>query len=157
CSPPSSRRSTANTPKNAIGLERGLQPDWLNDAAKGFLPGPNDRRQTVFESESLPVQVPSPEYLLAMKLHASRDERDPQDPDGRPDCCSVPQGHEAPGLGAARAIPPGRPPSRPSNPAQKRACRHFGARFGAGPGVARGLIRPGRVGFHASQPARLNG
>jgi hypothetical protein len=27
----------------------------------------------------------------------------------------------------------------------------------AGRGVARGLIRPGRVGFHASQPARLNG
>jgi hypothetical protein len=33
----------------------------------------------VFESESLLVQVPSPEYLLAMKLHASRDERDLED------------------------------------------------------------------------------
>lgn len=33
----------------------------------------------MFESESLLVQVPSPGYLLAMKLHASRDERDLDD------------------------------------------------------------------------------
>ncbi len=33
----------------------------------------------MFESESLLVQVPSPEYLLAMKLHASRDDRDVDD------------------------------------------------------------------------------
>ncbi len=33
----------------------------------------------MFESESLLVQVASPEYLLAMKLHASRDERDLDD------------------------------------------------------------------------------
>ncbi len=32
-----------------------------------------------FESESLLVQVASPEYLLAMKLHASRDDRDLDD------------------------------------------------------------------------------
>lgn len=57
----------------------GLEPDWLNDAAKGFLPGNDDDPRTVFESESLLVQIPSPEYLLAMKLHASRDERDLDD------------------------------------------------------------------------------
>lgn len=57
----------------------GLEPDWLNDAAKGFLPGADKHPQTVFESESLLVQVPSPEYLLAMKLHASRDNRDLDD------------------------------------------------------------------------------
>lgn len=57
----------------------GLEPDWLNDAAKGFLPGPDEHPRTVFESESLLVQVPSPEYLLAMKLHASRDDRDLDD------------------------------------------------------------------------------
>lgn len=57
----------------------GLEPDWLNDAAKGFLPGADEHPRTVFESESLLVQVPSPEYLLAMKLHASRDERDLDD------------------------------------------------------------------------------
>lgn len=57
----------------------GLEPDWLNDAAKGFLPGADENPRTVFESESLLVQVASPEYLLAMKLHASRDERDLDD------------------------------------------------------------------------------
>lgn len=57
----------------------GLEPDWLNDAAKGFLPGADEHPQTVFESESLLVRVPSPEYLLAMKLHASRDDRDLDD------------------------------------------------------------------------------
>ncbi|MBX7068734.1 MAG: hypothetical protein K1X38_05050 [Microthrixaceae bacterium] len=63
----------------AIAADHGLEPDWLNDAAKGFLPGQDDRPVTVFESESLLVQVASPEYLLAMKLHASRDERDLDD------------------------------------------------------------------------------
>ncbi|HEX4402089.1 MAG TPA: DUF6036 family nucleotidyltransferase [Galbitalea sp.] len=63
----------------AIGAARGLEPDWLNDAAKGFLPGQDEHPSTVFESESLLVQVASPEYLLAMKLHASRDERDLDD------------------------------------------------------------------------------
>lgn len=56
-----------------------LEPDWLNDAAKGFLPGADEHPRTVFESESLLVQVPSPEYMLAMKLHASRDDRDLDD------------------------------------------------------------------------------
>ncbi len=62
-----------------IGAARGLEPDWLNDAAKGFLPGQDEHPATVFESESLLVQIASPEYLLAMKLHASRDERDLND------------------------------------------------------------------------------
>jgi len=63
----------------AIAAEHGLEPDWLNDAAKGFLPGQDEHPVTVFESEALLVQVASPEYLLAMKLHASRDERDLDD------------------------------------------------------------------------------
>lgn len=57
----------------------GLEPDWLNDAAKGFLPGTDEHPRTVFESKSLLVQVPSPQYMLALKLHASRDERDLHD------------------------------------------------------------------------------
>jgi hypothetical protein len=62
-----------------IAADHGLEPDWLNDAAKGFLPGNDDNPVTVFESENLLVQVPSACYLLAMKLHASRDERDLND------------------------------------------------------------------------------
>lgn len=62
-----------------MSIAHGLEPDWLNDAAKGFLPGDDVSPRTVFESESLLAQVPSPQYLLAMKLHASRDERDLDD------------------------------------------------------------------------------
>lgn len=60
----------------AIAERNGLEPDWLNDGAKGFMPEAHEGSRTVFESESLLVQVPPPEYLLAMKLRASRDERD---------------------------------------------------------------------------------
>lgn len=63
----------------AIAERHGLEPDWLNDAVKGFLPTADTRPRTVFESDSLLVQVPSPEYLLAMKLHASRGNRDLND------------------------------------------------------------------------------
>lgn len=62
-----------------ISSAHGLEPDWLNDAVKGFLPGDDAQPVTVFESTSLLVQVPSAEYLLAMKLVASRDERDLDD------------------------------------------------------------------------------
>jgi hypothetical protein len=62
-----------------IASARGLEPDWLNDAAKGFLPGNDTDPHVVYESESLFVQVPSPRYMLAMKLHASRDQRDIDD------------------------------------------------------------------------------
>lgn len=62
-----------------LSAAHGLEPDWINDAVKGFMPGQDDSPRTVFESESLLVQVPSPQYLLAMKLHAARDERDLND------------------------------------------------------------------------------
>ncbi len=62
-----------------IAQERGLEDDWLNDAAKGFLPGNDDDPVTVFESDNLLVQVPSAEYLLAMKIHASRSDADLDD------------------------------------------------------------------------------
>lgn len=62
-----------------LGEKYGLEPDWLNDAAKGFMPGNDTSPKTVFESEYLLVQVPSAQYLLAMKLHAARDERDLND------------------------------------------------------------------------------
>lgn len=62
-----------------MSAAHGLEPDWLNDAVKGFLPGDAQDTRTVFESEHLLVQVPSPEYLLAMKMHAARDDRDLDD------------------------------------------------------------------------------
>lgn len=63
----------------AIGERNGLEPDWLNDAVKGFVPGPDPEAQRFYDSDSLVVDVASPRYLLAMKLFASRVESDADD------------------------------------------------------------------------------
>lgn len=55
-----------------VASRHDLEPDWLNDAAKGFMPGDDASPQTVYESSNLLVQVPSPQYLLAMKIHSGR-------------------------------------------------------------------------------------
>lgn len=56
----------------AIATAHGLRPDWLNDAVKGFLPGPDPDAARFFETEHLRVDVASPRYLLAMKILAGR-------------------------------------------------------------------------------------
>jgi hypothetical protein len=63
----------------AVAERRGLVPDWLNDAVKGFLPGPDPDAQRFYESASLNVDVASARYLLAMKLFAARAENDADD------------------------------------------------------------------------------
>jgi hypothetical protein len=57
----------------------GIPDDWLNDGAKGFMPGDDPGRVTVFEGSHLQVTAASPRYLLAMKLLAARAERDRDD------------------------------------------------------------------------------
>ncbi len=57
-----------------------VDADWLNDGAKGFLPGDDPgRKPVVYEGEHLTVSAGSPEYLLATKLLASRVSRDEDD------------------------------------------------------------------------------
>lgn len=56
-----------------------LEPDWLNDGAKSFAPGNDPAQASVFEGRFLSVAVASPRYLLAMKLLASRTDRDIDD------------------------------------------------------------------------------
>jgi Nucleotidyltransferase of unknown function (DUF6036) len=63
----------------AVAERRGLASDWLNDAVKGFLPGPNPDATRCYEGDSLTVDVASARYLLAMKLFASRVEIDADD------------------------------------------------------------------------------
>lgn len=58
----------------AVATGHDLPDDWLNDAVKGFLPAVDPQARPVFESDSLRVDVASPEYLLAMKLLAARDQ-----------------------------------------------------------------------------------
>ena len=52
----------------------GPTEDWLNDAVKGFLLGPDPDAQRFYSGDSLIVDVASPRYLLAMKLFAARAE-----------------------------------------------------------------------------------
>ena len=62
-----------------IAHEHDLPERWLNDQARGFIPEDDDARSpTLYESQSLVVTGASGEYLLAMKLEASR-EKDEDD------------------------------------------------------------------------------
>ena len=57
-----------------------VDEDWLNDGAKGFLPGPDHGvKPVVYEGDYLSVSAGSPDYLLATKLLASRVSRDEED------------------------------------------------------------------------------
>ncbi len=58
----------------------GLEEDWLNDAAKGAISHiPDESPVMIFDGEYLRVQAPSPQYLLATKILASRKGRDRED------------------------------------------------------------------------------
>ena len=58
---------------------RHLEPDWLNDAVKTFMPGPDPQAETVLNLPALSVSVTSPRYLFALKALASREDRDIDD------------------------------------------------------------------------------
>lgn len=63
-----------------VADEFDLPSDWLNDAVKGFVPShPDVSQRVVFESDHLRVCSASAEYLLAMKVAASRVEQDRRD------------------------------------------------------------------------------
>lgn len=62
-----------------IAEREGLPADWLNDAVKGFLPGPDPAATVALELPALRVRVASPGYLFALKAAASRAERDADD------------------------------------------------------------------------------
>ena len=57
----------------------GLADDWINDAVKGLLPGADPNARVVLESPGVTVSVPSPKYLLALKVQAARIDRDTDD------------------------------------------------------------------------------
>jgi hypothetical protein len=57
----------------------GLPDTWLNDAVEGILPGPDPDIRDVMSVPGLRVSVPSPRYLLALKVFASRVDRDRDD------------------------------------------------------------------------------
>lgn len=58
-----------------VADELGLAPDWLNDAAKGFMSmAPMGERRAVLEIPGLRVWAPPPDYIFAMKCLAARSE-----------------------------------------------------------------------------------
>jgi hypothetical protein len=73
--PASEVRAAARRIADRLGLEEG----WLNDGAKAFIPGPDPGAVNVYEGDNLGVAAASPRFLLAMKLLASRVERDQDD------------------------------------------------------------------------------
>ena len=57
-----------------LAQERGLPRTWLSDLARSFVPEEDEPRgTTLYDSQSLIVTGASGEYLLAMKLEASRE------------------------------------------------------------------------------------
>lgn len=62
-----------------IANEMGLEEDWLNDAVKGLVPPGDPAPREVLSVPGLTVLVPSPEFLLAMKVAAARVDRDGDD------------------------------------------------------------------------------
>lgn len=62
-----------------IARRHGLADDWINVAAKGFLPGNDSNVRVVLDVPGLRVSIPSTEYLLALKVHAARPDRDLDD------------------------------------------------------------------------------
>jgi hypothetical protein len=56
-----------------IAEEMGLDPDWLNDGAKGFAsPAGDYSDQAIPQYPNLRVLTPTAEYMLAMKVIAAR-------------------------------------------------------------------------------------
>ena len=62
-----------------VAERRGLQTDWLNDAVKGFLLGPDRGSTQVIELPGLRVEVASAETVLVMKAIAHRAGEDDAD------------------------------------------------------------------------------
>lgn len=62
-----------------VAEDLGLPDDWLNDAAKGFMPGSDREARPVPDIEGIEITTASPRYLLAMKLMAMRFGEDDED------------------------------------------------------------------------------
>ena len=62
-----------------VAEEHGLPADWLNDAAKAFMPGKDSEARPLPAIKGIEVTTASPRYLLAMKLMAMRFGEDDED------------------------------------------------------------------------------
>ena len=67
------------TAAEKVAEEHGLPADWLNDAAKAFMPGKDAHARPLPDIKGIEVTTASPRYLLAMKLMAMRFGEDDED------------------------------------------------------------------------------
>jgi hypothetical protein len=72
-------KSSIYTAAAKVAAERGLPEDWLNDAAKGFMPGEDANPRPVPDIHGIEITTASPQYLLGMKLLAMRFGEDDED------------------------------------------------------------------------------
>lgn len=57
-----------------LAENQGLSPGWLNAGAAAFAPNMQADATVVYQGQNLVVRAAGAEYLLAMKLRASRDQ-----------------------------------------------------------------------------------
>jgi hypothetical protein len=62
-----------------VARDLGLPDDWLNDAAKGYMPGTDHDARPLPAVHGIEISTASPRYLLAMKLMAMRFGEDDED------------------------------------------------------------------------------
>jgi Nucleotidyltransferase of unknown function (DUF6036) len=62
-----------------VAEDLGLPEDWLNDAAKAFMPGNDQDARPLPDIHGVEITTASPRYLLAMKLMATRIGEDDED------------------------------------------------------------------------------
>jgi len=72
-------KQTVYSAAGRVAEELGLPADWLDDAVKGFMPGPDEAPRPLPAIQGIEVTTASPRYLLAMKLMAMRFGEDDED------------------------------------------------------------------------------
>lgn len=88
-------KSTIYAAAEKVAEEHGLPADWLNDAAKVFMPGKDIQARPLPDIKGIEVTTASPRYLLAMKLMAMRFGEDDEDIEILLEQCDIHSAQEA--------------------------------------------------------------
>ena len=94
-----------------VAEQRGLPEDWLNDAAKAFMPGIDREARPLPAIKGIEVTTASPRYLLAMKLMAMRFGEDDEDIEILLRQCAIDSAEDALGL-LKEMYPAQQPPAK---------------------------------------------
>jgi hypothetical protein len=104
-------KSAIYTAASKVAEDLGLPADWLNDAVKGFMPGPDQDPRPVPAIRGIEVTTASPRYLLAMKLMAMRFGEDDEDIEVLLRACDIRSADDALEL-LEQIYPTGEPPAK---------------------------------------------